>query len=101
MSWNFEPENPFEAQKSQKQHPADAVTPKGLKIEHFFSTPGVHPFDEINWEIRSTGYPMTAARQSSNRTISKFPLHGASWPPRLSPASISTVIFKQAKESIR
>ena len=53
MSWNFEPENPFEAQKSQKQHPADAVTPKGLKIEHFFSTPGVHPFDEINWEIRS------------------------------------------------
>ncbi|HON92831.1 MAG TPA: vitamin B12-dependent ribonucleotide reductase [Sedimentisphaerales bacterium] len=26
---------------------------KGLTIEPFFSTPGVHPFDQIEWEIRS------------------------------------------------
>jgi ribonucleoside-diphosphate reductase alpha chain len=25
----------------------------GLKIEHFFSTPGVHPFEQLEWEMRS------------------------------------------------
>jgi len=24
-----------------------------LKIEHFFSTPGVHPFEQLEWEMRS------------------------------------------------
>ncbi len=26
----------------------------GLKVEQNFSTPGVHPFDELEWDIRST-----------------------------------------------
>ncbi len=25
---------------------------KGLTFEHFFSTPGIHPFDEVEWENR-------------------------------------------------
>ncbi|MDH7599278.1 MAG: vitamin B12-dependent ribonucleotide reductase [Sedimentisphaerales bacterium] len=26
---------------------------KGLRIEYFFSSPGVHPFDQLEWETRS------------------------------------------------
>lgn len=33
------------------QSPANS-RPKGLKINQFFSTPAVHPFDQIEWETR-------------------------------------------------
>ncbi|MDD5011118.1 MAG: hypothetical protein PHQ00_03235, partial [Phycisphaerae bacterium] len=33
------------------QSPANS-RPKGLKINQFFSTPAVHPFDQLEWEIR-------------------------------------------------
>jgi ribonucleoside-diphosphate reductase alpha chain len=26
--------------------------PKGLKVERVFTTPGVHPYDEVTWELR-------------------------------------------------
>lgn len=26
--------------------------PKGIKIERIFTTPGVHPYDEVTWESR-------------------------------------------------
>ncbi len=51
MSYKFDPENPFETEKSKAA--VNASDSKGLKIEHFFSTPGVHPFEQIDWEIRS------------------------------------------------
>jgi len=71
MSYKFEPENPFKSQKSQPETavendqssglrlglspPAKLGRPdeRGLKIEHSFSTPGVHPFEQLEWEMRS------------------------------------------------
>ncbi len=53
MATRFDPENPF---KSEKPQPAGITRPapaKALKIEHFFSAPGVHPFDQLEWETRS------------------------------------------------
>jgi ribonucleoside-diphosphate reductase alpha chain len=32
---------------------ADAKAPEGgLKVERVFTTPGVHPYDEVEWESR-------------------------------------------------
>jgi ribonucleoside-diphosphate reductase alpha chain len=53
MSYNFDPENPFKDQQPQPKTAVTACESKGLKIEHFFSTPGVHPFEQLEWEIRS------------------------------------------------
>jgi ribonucleoside-diphosphate reductase alpha chain len=53
MSYKFDPENPFKTENSQPQTIANASDSKGLKIERFFSTPDVHPFDQLDWEIRS------------------------------------------------
>ena len=53
MAYKFDPENPF---KSGTEHVKTAVEPtngRGLPIEHFFSTPGVHPFEQLEWENRS------------------------------------------------
>jgi ribonucleoside-diphosphate reductase alpha chain len=52
MSYNFEPQNPFRAEKSPGKTTVDAAQSKGLSIEQFFSTPGVHPFEQIEWERR-------------------------------------------------
>jgi ribonucleoside-diphosphate reductase alpha chain len=53
MSYKFDPENPFK----EDQPPAKATVrnekAKGLTIEHHFSTAGVHPFDELEWETRA------------------------------------------------
>jgi ribonucleoside-diphosphate reductase alpha chain len=40
---------------------------KGLSIERRFSTPGVHPFDQIEWEIRDAmiGDPENPAFEQS------------------------------------
>ncbi|MHC4068005.1 MAG: vitamin B12-dependent ribonucleotide reductase [Planctomycetota bacterium] len=53
MSHQFDPENPFKNPKLQPVKDKDASHPEGLKIERFFSAPGKHPFDELEWEMRS------------------------------------------------
>ena len=53
MSYKFDPENPFRTKQQQQKTPVTSSDSKGLKIEHFFSTPGVHPFEQLEWEIRS------------------------------------------------
>jgi len=53
MSYKFDPENPFKNQRLQPKTATKISESGGLRIEHFFSTPGVHPFDEIEWERRS------------------------------------------------
>jgi len=52
MSYKFEPENPFKNQKSQTKTAVQNHQSKGLEIEHFFSTPGLHPFEQLEWEMR-------------------------------------------------
>ena len=58
MSYNFEPENPFKSEQSEvKIVPGEPKT-GCLRIEHFFSTPGVHPFEQLEWEscsVKITG----------------------------------------------
>ncbi len=53
MAQKFSPENPFKANVAASAKTGDVGKKAGMKIEHSFSTPGVHPFDEIQWEIRS------------------------------------------------
>jgi len=53
MSYNFDPENPFKDQQPQPKTAVKARESNGLKIEQFFSTPGVHPFEQLEWEMRS------------------------------------------------
>jgi len=53
MSYNFDPENPFRSEQSAAKMGIRTAESRGLKIEHFFSTPGIHPFDQLEWEIRS------------------------------------------------
>ncbi len=53
MSYEFSPENPFKDKQNQSETPNSSDESKGLKVEHFFSTANVHPFDELEWEKRS------------------------------------------------
>ena len=53
MSYKFAPENPFQGKQSPPEPTVSASESSGLKIEHFFSTADVHPFDELEWEKRS------------------------------------------------
>ncbi|MEK7995751.1 MAG: vitamin B12-dependent ribonucleotide reductase, partial [Planctomycetota bacterium] len=53
MAYKFDPENPFRTEQSQRKTAMKASKSMGLKIEHFFSTAGVHPFDQLEWETRS------------------------------------------------
>ena len=55
MSYKFDPENPFRSQQTKPKNDVNtnAAEPKGLRIEHFFSTKGVHPFEQLQWESRS------------------------------------------------
>ena len=53
MSYKFDPENPFKSEKSKSKMPEDARRSEGLTVEQYFSTAGVHPFDELEWEKRS------------------------------------------------
>ncbi len=55
MSYKFDPENPFKnhsATGGQTEAATQTAEKKGLKIEYHFSTPGVHPFEQVAWEIR-------------------------------------------------
>ncbi|MGB2866363.1 MAG: vitamin B12-dependent ribonucleotide reductase [Sedimentisphaerales bacterium] len=53
MSNQFDPGNPFRAKQTQPETTIGASETMGLKVEQFFSTPGTHPFDELEWETRS------------------------------------------------
>lgn len=53
MSYKFDPENPFEDERKRVKKALQAKNTKGLTIEQHFSTPGVHPFEELEWETRS------------------------------------------------
>ena len=53
MSRKFNPENPFKSQQSRPETAVSAPESMGLRMEHFFSTPGEHPFDQLEWEMRS------------------------------------------------
>jgi len=53
MSYKFDPENPFATKPSQPKTAVSAAESRGLKIKHFFSTPGVHPFEQLVWQTRS------------------------------------------------
>jgi len=53
MSKQFDPENPFRTEQTEPETTIGASEAMGLKVEQFFSTPGTHPFDELEWEMRS------------------------------------------------
>ena len=53
MSYKFDPKNPFEAKEQKPETTVKMTKSKGLKVEHYFSTPGVHPFEQLDWETRS------------------------------------------------
>ncbi|MFC1761741.1 vitamin B12-dependent ribonucleotide reductase [Planctomycetota bacterium] len=56
MAYKFDPENPFKSEEcTPKTEPSKDTgpSPEGLPIEPFFSTPGTHPFEQLEWENRS------------------------------------------------
>ena len=53
MPYQFEPENPFKVEQPEPKTTIEAPISRALRIEHFFSTPGVHPFEQLEWETRS------------------------------------------------
>lgn len=53
MSQEFNPENPFGNKKVKPETSETLPKQKGLKVEHCFSEPGVHPFEQLKWEKRS------------------------------------------------
>ncbi len=53
MSYKFDPKNPFRGKQSQPKTAVKTGESGGLRIEHFFSTPDVHPFEQLEWEKRS------------------------------------------------
>jgi len=53
MPQEFNAENPFRNEQLLPKAAVDSPNAAGLRIEHFFSTPGEHPFEELEWEMRS------------------------------------------------
>jgi ribonucleoside-diphosphate reductase alpha chain len=53
MACKYDPENPFKDEQLGPEPAVQAAQCGGLSIEHIFSTAGVHPFDELEWEKRS------------------------------------------------
>ena len=53
MSYKFDPENPFKDERTQAKKALQAKHAIGLPVEQYFSAPGVHPFEELDWESRS------------------------------------------------
>ncbi|MDD5064526.1 MAG: vitamin B12-dependent ribonucleotide reductase [Phycisphaerae bacterium] len=53
MSQKFNPENPFRDEQTPPETAVEARGSAGLRMEYFFSTPGVHPFEQLEWETRS------------------------------------------------
>ncbi|MHC4122620.1 MAG: vitamin B12-dependent ribonucleotide reductase [Planctomycetota bacterium] len=53
MTQKFNPENPFKNGVFKSEKAPETTESQGLGVEQFFSTPGIHPFGEIEWEKRS------------------------------------------------
>jgi ribonucleoside-diphosphate reductase alpha chain len=53
MSGKLDSGNAFTTGQMQPETSVEASKSMRLKIEQFFSTPGVHPFEQLEWEIRS------------------------------------------------
>ncbi|HPS54794.1 MAG TPA: vitamin B12-dependent ribonucleotide reductase [Sedimentisphaerales bacterium] len=55
MSQDFNPGNPFKNMRPEPDSGDDSqnLEEQGLQVDAFFSTPGIHPFDQLEWEIRS------------------------------------------------
>jgi ribonucleoside-diphosphate reductase alpha chain len=53
MSYKFDPENPFKVERTRVKTVLQSENRRGLTVEHFFSTPGTHPFEQLEWETRS------------------------------------------------
>ena len=53
MPHQFDPENPFNDPISRLEQGSSTKGPKGLMVEQTFSTAGIHPFEQLQWETRS------------------------------------------------
>jgi ribonucleoside-diphosphate reductase alpha chain len=53
MSYKFDPENPFKVERTRVKPVLRTENRRGLTVEPFFSTPGTHPFEQLEWETRS------------------------------------------------
>jgi ribonucleoside-diphosphate reductase alpha chain len=53
MLYKFNPENPFRDKQTRSETATGTPESAGLRLEHFFSTPGIHPFEQLEWESRS------------------------------------------------
>jgi ribonucleoside-diphosphate reductase alpha chain len=53
MSYKFDPENPFKAERARVKPAVRTENKKGLNVEPYFSKPGVHPFEQLEWEKRT------------------------------------------------
>jgi ribonucleoside-diphosphate reductase alpha chain len=53
MSYKFDPENPFKVERTRVKPVLPTENRRGLTVEPFFSTPGTHPFEQLEWESRS------------------------------------------------
>src|SRR5512139_3661042 len=53
MSYKFDPENPFKAERARVKAAVRTENKKGLNVEPSFSKPGVHPFEQLEWEKRT------------------------------------------------
>ena len=90
MANSFNPDNPFRPAASVKPvGPANnnISSNSGLKMEHFFSSPGVHPFDELQWEKRS-------AKITSDTGESIFEQHNIDVPANWSQLATKVVASK-------
>ncbi len=56
MAYQFDPENPFlpeDKSSGSKAVEENTPTQTGIPVEPYFATPGVHPFEQLEWETRS------------------------------------------------
>jgi ribonucleoside-diphosphate reductase alpha chain len=53
MSQSFAPENPFKTNEDKPLRKTEDIPSQGLAVDNYFSTKGVHPFEEIEWEKRA------------------------------------------------
>jgi ribonucleoside-diphosphate reductase alpha chain len=91
MAERFNPNNPFKSTAAQDQPKGlktnFTTSHPGLKMEHHFSTPGVHPFDELQWEKRS-------AKISSDTGEAVFEQHDIEVPTNWSQLATKVVASK-------
>ena len=75
---------------------------KGLTFERRWTTPGTHPYDEVEWELRDASISNESGKwPCSTRRTWKSPRTGASWPPTSSSASTSAATSARPAASAR